>query len=97
MSATVVPFRRRGAPVTPLLVPVQRTVVESQREQLAALRAIPATPVYCRHPDCRVTVSVPHPLQPGYLHGAVCPAHQDTTADRYPHGWGLPEFDGDPA
>lgn len=97
MTATVVPFRRRGAAVTPLLVPVQRAVVVSQREQLAALRAIPVTSVYCRHPDCRTVVSVPHPLQPGYLHDAVCPAHQDSDTDRYPHGWGLPEFDGEPA
>lgn len=42
------------------------------------------------------TVSVPHPLQPGYLHDAVCLAHADSDVDRYPHGWGLPEFDGEP-
>ena len=58
-------------------------VVESERRRLHELRAVPVTPVYCRHPDCRTTVSVPHPLQPGYLHDSVCAAHQDSTTDRY--------------
>lgn len=82
---TVLPFRRKGLPVTPLLVPVQRRVPESLREELERLRSDIVTPVYCRHPDCRTVLSVPHPLQPGYLHDAVCSAHADLDVDRYPH------------
>lgn len=69
------PFR------APAVLPAE---TETEQARLRVLRSVAASSVYCRYPDCRALVTILHPLPDGYLHAAVCAAHADTTADRYP-------------